>query len=251
VTLLRMLAFGDLASTTWGVSWMTEAPGPARLAVQVGSATAFVDVSPEPADDEGWRLRGDGVSLMLSPTLPAIASQDPEGNLERQDELCRLDGSIQIDGRDAEIACLGWRSSAQAEADLAKFDSVRFLAVWLDPQAGFSLTAVRPMKTRGHEADVVAAAVADESPPQVVDPRLSTTYTDQGAPARAGLELWLEPEGDGDEEASLQYPRRAAGEATGARLDWDQGDLALHASLLRWHSQGREGPGVYVLGRRR
>lgn len=248
MTLLRILAFGEIETTTWGLSWMTEAPGPARLAVQVGPTAAFFDVNPEPADDEGWQLDGDGVSLMLRPTLPAVASHDPEGNLERQDELCRLEGSVRVDGRDAEIACLGWRSSAQT--DLADFDSLRFLAAWLDPRAGFSLTAIRPRKPRGHEADVVAGAVAEESPPQVVDPRLSTTYTDQGTPTRAGLELWLEPEGEGDEEESLQYPRRAAGEATGASLGWDQGDLALHASLLRWHSHGRDGPGVYLLGRR-
>jgi hypothetical protein len=250
VTLLQILGFGDLATETWGAAWMTEPSGPARLAVGLGSAAGVFDVTLEPAEDESWQLDGEGVSLALRPAIAAITSRDAEGGLERQDALCRLDGRVRIDGREAEIACLGWRSSAHAEAGPENFDSLRFVAGWFDPAAGFSLTALRPPKTRGHEADVVAAAVVDEPPPRVVDPRLSTTYTDRGTPARAGLELWLEAEGDGDEEASLQYPRRAAGEATGASLDWSQAHLALQASLLRWHSQGREGAGVYVLGRR-
>lgn len=232
------------------MSWLTEGPDPAHLAVRVGPATAVFDVDLTPANDDAWQLEADGLSLVLRPTTPPIASHDAAGQLERQDQVCEAGGRLRIDGRDAEIACLGWRSLTPAAPE---FESGRFLAAWLDPQAGFSLTALRPRKARGHEADVVAAAIAEDPPPLVVDPRLSTTYSDQGTPTRAGLELWLEPEGqeNAGDEAPLQYPRRAAGEVTGAALDWHQGDLALHASLLHWHSHNRDGAGVYLLGRRR
>lgn len=251
MTALQILAFGEFPSETWGVCWRAGGPDPAHLAVRIGSAAAVFDVELSQGEYGGWQLERDGVSLAFRAVVPPIVSHDPEGHLEREDQLCEVDGRVQIEGRDTEVGCLGWRSSGPGEADLAEVESLRFLAGWLDSRAGFSLTALRPRKARGQEADLVAAALVDEPPPRVVDPRLSTTYTDQGAPARTGLELWLEPEDeDGQDEASLQYPYRAAGEATGASLVWNQGDLVLHASLLRWHSHGQEGPGVYVLGRR-
>lgn len=253
MTTLQLLAFGELASETWGVSWMSEASGPARLAVRIGSAAAVAEVKLERPGDGAWHMTGDGLSLIFRPEGAQIASHDPEEQLEREDQLCRVDGTLRVAGEAAEINCLGWRSAVHGASALKRFDSMRFLAAWLGPGAGFSLTAVRPRKARDHEADAVAAAVIEEPPAQVADPRLSTTYAEDGQPARAGLELWLEakepesPEG----ETSLQYPRRAAGEAAGAALDWKEGNLALHALPLRWHSHGQEGPGVYVLGRHR
>jgi hypothetical protein len=251
VTGLRILAFGELASELWGVSWAAGESGQMRLAARAGTAAAVREVALERVDD-AWELTGEGVSLLFRPATPPIAGHDPEGQLERQDQLCEVTGGLAIDGQEIEIGCLGWAASLGGEAVEKKSDSVRFLAAWLDPQAGFSLTAVRPRKARGQEADAVAAVVVDEPPPRVVDPRLSTTYTEAGEPVRAGLELWLEPEEaeDSDDEA-VQYPRRAMGEVAGPGLDWSQDNLELHASLLRWHSHGHEGPGVYVLGRRR
>jgi hypothetical protein len=158
-----------------------------------------------------------------------------------------------IDGQDVEVSCLGWRSSVIADAELSQFDSLRFLAGWLDTRHGFSLLALRPRKARGHEADIVAATLLeDPPPPPVADPRLSTTYGEDGLPAKAGLELWLfeEAQEGGDETAAPQYPRRAAGEAAGAGLNWSQNGLELRASLLRWHSHGEDGAGVYLLGQR-
>lgn len=250
MTPLRILAFGDLAGDTWGVSWVMEGGDRARLAVRANTAAAVFEVELSEAADGGWQLEGDGALLRFRPAGATIVSHDVDQRLERRDELCQVGGTFRIDDRDTDVDCLGWTSWAEGDPG---FDSARFVAAWLDPVAGFSLTALRPRKARGHEADLVAAAVVGDPPPRVVDPRLSTTYTDDGAPGRAGLELWLEPEDqeNAGDEAPLQYPRRAAGEAAGATIDWDQGDLALHASPLRWHSHGREGAGVYVLGQHR
>ena len=52
-------------------------------------------------------------------------------------------------------------------------------------------------------------------------------------------------------EPDQQYPRRASGEALGARAHALAGGLELKAEPFRWHSRGREGAGMYVLARRR
>jgi hypothetical protein len=253
VTGLRILAFGELASETCGVIWTSDESGPARLAVRVGQGAAVLDAELERIDDAAWQLTGDSVSLIFRPAMPPIASQDPEGQLERQDQLCAVAGALGIEGHEIAVGCLGWTTGVRSETALEQLDSVRFLAAWLEPQAGFSLTALRPRKASGHEADVVAAVVVEEAPQRVLDPRFSTTYTEDGRPARAGVELWLEAEAaeSSDDEAALEYPRRAAGEVKGRGIEWSQDKLELHASLLHWHSHGHEGAGIYVLGRRR
>jgi hypothetical protein len=248
------LAFGDLQTETWGVTWLPQDEGRAQLALRGGAATSLLDVAlrAEPAGESG-KLDGPGISLEFMPIGAATPGADGKGQLTTRDELCQVSGQVPLEGSQVDVRCLGWRSVAGLAADQAELDSFRFLAGWLDPEFGFSLLALRPRRARGQDADLVAAAmVEDPTPPPVVDPRLSTTYTDAGLPRRAGLELWLEEEGEdeADEGGSSQYPRRAAGEVVAPGLDWEQGDFALHASLLRWHSHGHEGPGVYVLGRR-
>jgi hypothetical protein len=178
-------------------------------------------------------------------------SQDD--GVQTRDQLCEVTGSLALGGAEGELGSLGWRSSVQGRADYAGLDSFRFLAGWLDPHQGFSLLALRPRKARGQEADIVAAALIDDPAlPRIADPRLSTTYRDAGRPARAGLELWFdEQDEENAEDAAHLYPRRAAGEEVGEGLGWEQDGFVLDASLLRWHSHGAVGPGVYVLGRRR
>ena len=245
MTALHVMAFAELRTMTWGVSWRSDPAAPARLAVGREGASAVLEASL--ADN---RLEGEGVALSFSDVSPLIQSRDAEGRLERRDRLCEVAGRVRIEGHEAEVQSLGWRSSAEAGTQLGRLDSFRFLAAWLDRQSGFSLTALRPHKARGHESDIVAAALIDDPPaPPVTGPRLSSTYTEAGFPARAGLELWFtEEDEDPDAGGTPQYPRRAAGEAAGPRFDWSQEQIEMHASLLRWHSHGHEGPGVYLLG---
>ena len=252
---MRALAFGDLQTELWGVSWLPVDEGAAQLAVGRGASTAQFDVALRAGEsDEPWTLDGDGISLVLAPAAPPRRGQDPNSQLATQDQLCQVSGRVRLDGGEVEVQCLGWRSLAGGGPDLAELGSLRFLAGWLDPALGFSLLALRPRRARGQDAEAVAAVVfEDPPPPPVVDPRLSTTYSDAGLPRRAGLELWLEEE-EGEETAeegaSPQYLRRAAGEVVGSGLDWSQDGFRIRASLLRWHSHGHTGPGVYVLGQR-
>ena len=258
MTPFRMLAFGDLATETWGVSWIAGPDAATHLAVGQGSAAGRLDGLQTGQRGEDWRLEGDAASLLFSPTGPAANAVTDA--LKSSDQLCEVSGTLRVEGADAEVRCLGWHSSVDAASELGDLDSLRHLAGWLNPRDGFSLIALRPRKARGHDADLAAASLIEDPPaPAVVDPRLSTTYTATGVPARAGLELWLKEEaeerGEAEEEAEGEaphrYPRRAAGEVVGSGVDWEQGDLQLHASLLHWHSHGREGPGIYVLGQRR
>jgi hypothetical protein len=250
---MRALAFGDPQGELWGISWVPGNEPMARLALRAGALSTELDVAIDTATgEEPWRLEGDGISLELVPTRGGGRGEDAERRLAIQDQLCQVSGRAVLEGREQEVACLGWRSVAVGPEE-DQVDSFRFLAGWLEPAFGFSLLALRPRRARGQDADAVAAVVIeDPTPPPVVDPRFSTTYTDAGLPRRAGLELWLEEEDEDEPEdaGSPQYPRRAAGEVAGAGLDWRQGGFDLHASLLHWHSHGREGPGVYVLGQR-
>ncbi|HTX31995.1 MAG TPA: hypothetical protein VMD09_11445 [Solirubrobacteraceae bacterium] len=246
---MHVLAFGELQSELWGVSWLPGGDSVTRLALRAGAASVGFEVELHAgADDEPWRLKGDGVSLEFTPTSKPGQGRDEE--LTTQGQLCEVSGQVLLEGREIGVRCLGWRGTSGGGPDLGQLDSFRFLAGWPETAFGFSLLALRPRRARGHEADNVAAVVIEDPPVRpVVDPRLSTTYTDAGLPRRAGLELWLEEEEDeGEAGGSAQYPRRAAGEVVAPGLDWNQGEFALHASLLRWHSHGREGPGVYVLG---
>lgn len=251
----RTLAFGDLETATWGVTWLPGGEGPARLAVGVGGRIDVVEVSLQPgAAEEPWRLDGDGVSLDFRPEVVAPRAASAADAISTSDQLCSVSGQLRLGGTETDVACLGWRSSGQSESELEGLDSLRFVAAWLDPHDGFSLTSLRPRKARGQEADEVAAVVIeDPAPPAVDDPRLSTTYTADGRPLRAGLEMWFaEPSPpEGENGGSHPYPRRAAGEAAGPRVDWEGDGFDWHAALLIWRSHGHEGPGVYLLGRRR
>jgi hypothetical protein len=255
VTAIQTLAFGDLDQGVWGAAWLPDAAsGP--LAARIGSEAAALAATVDRDDEEDqWRIEGDQISLLLSRSGPAAHSRGTDGELDAVDQLCRVTGKLTLEARDYDISCLGWRSSATSTVELDRIESFRIVSAWFDAEDGIALTALRPRKSRGQESDIVAAAALDPSPaPAVTDPRLSTTYTGAGLPARAGLELWFEEDPaaeSGPDGAAPPYPRRAAGEAIGAGLDWQLSGFDLHAEPLRWHSRGRDGAGVYLLGRRR
>jgi hypothetical protein len=254
VTEIQTFAFGEAADGTWGVAWIPHAGASARVAVGRGDTQGIVEVELDArAPDDTWKLHGAGVSLSIAPAEP-VARGGAAGGLQSSDRLCTVSGQVQIAGASADVASPGWRSTATTDADLAGFESIRWLAAWLGVQEGFSLTALRPRRARGHDADVLAATLIDDPPPPPIDdPRLSTTYAESGLPARVGLELWFQApdEDEPDGAPSRDYPRRAAGDITGRPLEWEAAGFDLHALRVDWRSHGREGPGVYLLAQRR
>jgi hypothetical protein len=158
-----------------------------------------------------------------------------------------VSGRFTHDGTEHAVDCLGLQSWWSDAIDVGRYESIRSVSVWFEPDEALTLTAFRPRKAKAHDRDVLAAAViAADLSASVDDPRLSTTYEAAGWPARAGLELWL----TGD-EPERQYPRRASGEATGPRAEALAGALELRAEPFRWHSRGREAAGMYLLARAR
>lgn len=252
---IRTLGFATPDGSGWGAAWVPGDHGSAPLVYRIDASPRVVEVALQPAaETEPWRLEGDGVSLMLTPAGPSGEGGAVDSDLGSVDQLCSVEGRLAGEGGEHEISYMGWRSTLEGAFDLGGIDSFRQATAWFEPLRGLTLLALRPSTARGQEADLVAASLLEDEPaPRVADPRLSTTYDAAGAPARVGLELWLEPESpdeDPDQESDRHFPRRAAGESVGAGVDWELAGFRLHAAPLRWHSRGEDGSGLYLLGQR-
>jgi hypothetical protein len=251
---LRTLAFGELEPVgAWGVALVPGSDGPALTALGAGeSSTVRPEVSfSAGADGDQWRLNDDATELVAAPAGEAVAVQSTQDAVEGWDQLCRVTGRFEWGGTAHTVDCLGLRSWWSGAIAIERYESIRSVSVWFEPEEGtaegMALTAFRPHKARAHDRDVLAASViAADVSAAVEDPRLSTTYQADGWPARAGLELWL-----AGDEPEHQYPRRASGEATGPRVEALADGHDVRAQPFRWHSRGREGAGMYVLARRR
>lgn len=237
---LQIVTFGDLDGGPWGAVWSAPAPAFALGSDQARlTGAATVDSSDETGE---WRISGDGLELAVSPLGEIVRNQALDGF----DQLGRISGHVTLAGAEINIEGLCRRGSRGA-VEIGATESVRDVSSWFEPDQGLALTAVRPRKARGHDRDLVVAAVLDlEDAREVSDPRLSTTYSGDGLPARAGLELWLD-----DDEDATQYPRRAAGEAASAGVTNVGEDVEVLTEPFRWHSRGLEGAGIYLLMRPR
>ena len=243
---LRALAFSDPEGELWGAAWIP--PGSDAVAVvSVGAEAESVSATLEgEGPGEAWRLHiGDGELIAEGLVEPVMEPADADPDF---DQLCSVTGTVAVGGERREVDCLGWRA-ARSSPSLGRPDvgSVRQIAAWFGPDDGFALMALRPVAAKGQDQDIVSAVMfAASEPGAVSDPRLSTTYAETGEPLRAGVELWIQ---DGD-DPDRQFPRRAIGEATHAPIRWTVDGLALEAQPFHWHAGGRDGPGIYLLGRR-
>jgi hypothetical protein len=243
---LRTLAFGDLQTGIWGAAWA----GPQQFLALGGPGTstiAWAVTVGDAEEGEDWRLSGDGVELVFAPVSDAARAPDLNAEVGSFDQLCRVSGRLLLDGVEHEVQCGGRRGSSMQAVDLQRFESVRDVSAWFEPPEGLAVRALRPRNVPGHDGDLLTVALLDtDGPVPVADPRLSTTYTATGQPSRVSLELWL-----GDDESEEQFQRRAAGQAVGAGGAFEGPGLEVRAELLRWHSRGQEGTGMYLLVRGR
>lgn len=252
---LRVITFGELTTGAWGAAW-----GATEASVVVGSlgpgaaadvpAPGLAGVAPGPAGlgapatiegtahDGDWTLAGERADLTLS------AAGEPAAAANGFDQLCRVRGWIVVGDARHPVDSLGRRGVCPA-LDPHELGSIRDLSGWFEPGEGLALRSLRSRGARGHDRDVVTAALlapAGVSATAVAEPRMSTTYAADGRPTRVSLELWLEEEEDGE-----QYARRFAGEAIGPGAELSCEQAGVHARPLRWHSRGRQGAGVYLL----
>jgi hypothetical protein len=168
--------------------------------------------------------------------------------MEGYDQLVKVTGRVTIGGRERSFSGRGQRGHSWGAPDWDKLALARTLGVWLDGDAGVTLTAVRSAKAASHADEAVHAVLlgrdgeTDEPVSLVVaDPRVSTTYDSEGRQRHAGLELY--------ESEDAPYARRVAGEvACGTTLDL--GRLRLDTAFFTWRMEGRNGVGRYDVLRR-
>jgi hypothetical protein len=247
----RTLSFADLDGGVWGAAL----DGGARFITLGAAAGAGSLIGPESVDwsedDEQWRLAGDGFELVITPAdeasaegLPA-AEASSRGTKAECHELCHVHGRYTLGGVEYAVDCPGARTNDDRGAELQSLDSVRSVSALFADNRGLTLLSYRPQGATGHERDQLTAAVCENgSCVAVSDPRLSTTYTSDGLPARVSLEFWL---GEGE----AQYLRRAAGEALAPVAAVHASGLEAEVAPFRWRSRGLEGRGVYLLARSR
>jgi hypothetical protein len=189
-----------------------------------------------------WRVHfddEDGQHALLldleSVSAPAELSADvPAGQLggmQGYDQLVKVTGKVTIGGVERSFTGRGQRGHSWGAPDWDKLTMARTLGVWLEGDAGVTLTAVRPVKAASHAQLSLVVA----------DPRVSTTYDSEGRQRHAGLELY--------ESEDAPYARRAAGEVScGTTLDL--GRLRLDCAFFTWRMEGRSGVGRYDVLRR-
>jgi hypothetical protein len=157
--------------------------------------------------------------------------------MDGYEQLCRVRGTVRVDGRDRPVRGLGQRGRAWGNPDWERIALTRSVGAWLDDGTGIVLASVRSSGAQSHADEAMWGAALDrERARRIEDPRLSTTTDGAGRQIRAGLELWLE-----DDEASAV---RGVGEVlAGATLDL--AGLRLDCAFFRWHVDGRTAVGRY------
>jgi hypothetical protein len=272
------VAFGDPSAELYGVARLGLAEGgasglallfwrgePVAVRAEGGAAvdapSSWDEVSAAGLDTSvveplrSWRMQfaGDEASfdLDLEATGP-LSELPPDHPVARVGGMTGYEQPLRVHGRatvrDAPVAVdgLGQRGHSWGAPDWDRIELTRAVSAWMGDDLAVSLTAVRPAGKRDHQAEAIVASILDRDEDgvahavDVADPRLSTTYDEEGRQRQAGLELWVDEDG---------YPRRAAGElACGTSLDL--GRLRLDCAFFRWRMEGRQGFGRYDVLRR-
>lgn len=207
----------------------------AEIVEPLGSWTVSYD-----GDEGGFELRYEALGAPAEIGQGALAKS--AAALNGYEQLCRVRGSVRVGEKSWKVDCLGQRGHQWGAPDWQRIELSRTLAVWLEDEQGIALASVRPRGADGHEDEVVSAYVLDEEATEIDDPRLSTTIDANGRQLRAGLELWVDEDGD-------EGPLRAAGDAV-CGTTFDLGELRLDCAFFEWRMDGRRGVGRYDLLRR-
>jgi hypothetical protein len=240
---VRAVAFGSLDGSIWGAGLDAGVPA----VVASGGAEPVAVALAWNVDSPAWELSGDRIALTASPICepqppagddesPSPVAAEHEPAWSGRQELCRVAGTI--DG--VKIDCVGVRTELN-QVRPGELGSVRGFSAWVSAEEAVTLLALRPGSEGHHERDLVAATVFE--PDRWMsshDPRLSTTYDGDGHPTRATLELWIR-------QGEREFPRRAAGEASGPAVAVAGDDATLLVQPLRCHARGSDGAGVYLL----
>jgi hypothetical protein len=192
-----------------------------------------------------WTVRGAGelaFDLEFAATTPSaeLGGRDKAakaGGLQGYEQVCRVSGTVRVEGRSRTVNGLGQRGHAWGNPDWDRIALTRTVGAWFDDGSGFVIGAVRPEGAPSHADEAIWAAALDGERARIVDDaRLSTTTDEAGRQIRAGLELWVGKDDD--------YPLRGTGEVV-AGSTLELGALRLDVAFFRWHVDGRAGTGHY------
>jgi hypothetical protein len=192
-----------------------------------------------------WTVRAAGelaFELQFTATTPSaeLGGRDKvvkTGGLQGYEQVCRVAGTVRVDGRSRSVDGLGQRGHAWGNPDWDKIALTRTVGAWFDDGSGVVIGAVRPDGVTAHADEAIWAAALDGERTRIVDDaRLSTTSDEAGRQIRAGLELWVGKDDD--------YPFRGTGEVV-AGSTLELGALRLDVAFFRWHVDGRTGSGHY------
>jgi hypothetical protein len=192
-----------------------------------------------------WAVRGAGslaFDLEFTATTPSaeLGGRDKAakaGGLQGYEQVCRVSGTVRVEGRSRTVNGLGQRGHAWGNPDWDKIALTRTVGAWFDDGSGVVIGAVRPEGVPTHADEAIWAAALDGERARIVDEaRLSTTTDEAGRQIRAGLELWVGKDDD--------YPFRGTGEVV-AGSTLELGALRLDVAFFRWHVDGRTGTGHY------
>jgi|tagenome__1003787_1003787.scaffolds.fasta_scaffold20987006_6 hypothetical protein len=195
------------------------------LTFEGGQAASFDEATALEETADGWnaRLPG-GLSAVFTP----VADRVELGGMRAH--LCKVSGE-QLDG-------LGVVSEIRDAPRWTDLDATRYVSALFDPDNAVLAFARRPAGSLGHGQELVVAHLwSDGELKGVENARLSTIYDGEGRPRQSSMELWLPGE---------DFPRRTFGRVTaGASLALE--GLDVHAAVMAWSMEGREGAGLYEL----
>ncbi|MEA2482588.1 MAG: hypothetical protein QOC55_535 [Thermoleophilaceae bacterium] len=214
-----------LAFVDHGRSFYGTARSDFALLFEDGTAASFDEPTKIEAIADGWGAQLPGG---LSTVFTRVADPVELGGMRAY--LCAVQGE-QIDG-------LGVVSEIRDAPRWADLDATRYVSALLDQDNAVLAFARRPAGSLGHGEEMVVAHLwSDGELKGVEDARVSTIYDGEGRPRQASMELWLPGE---------DFPRRAFGKVTaGASLALE--GLDVHAAVMTWSMEGREGAGLYEL----
>lgn len=229
-----IVVFADLDADLWGVA--CGGPEPQATIATLTSAEVVMEAAGVEADGSGWTVSAPGLALRLERMDAPTATADAARHLA----ACRVVGAATIDGVEREFEVGGIRIDPSGAPGAA---TLRLFASWFAGGVELSLLAARAARAANHDKDSVSVIAIGEEHPEVIDPRLSTTYDAHGAPRRVGAELWLADEADSEQ----QWPRHAAGAVTGSAVTGKGVLSSLRAHALTCASRHQQGAGVYLL----
>src|SRR5262249_59777751 len=124
-----------------------------------GAVASFATTLAADDVDDRSVLSADGTELRFVPLAAAASLAPAAAGLEGSAQLCTIDGALRRDGVEREVSCLGVRGLLSLPVPANA--SARGVTAWFGPEYAVAVASLRPRKSRGHDADVVAGAILD------------------------------------------------------------------------------------------